>query len=98
MRLIHRYVMAAAVTAIACCGASAQVRDDRYSGVTGTIPPAAMASPAGAPAWSGESGSSGDPHMTAAAIRAAAASFPGCLDRMWPLAARRGITRNVYAA
>ena len=55
--------------------ASAQVRDDRYPGVTGTIPPAAVASPAGGPAWSGESGASGDPRMTAAAIRAAAAEF-----------------------
>ena len=75
MRLIHRYLLAAAVTAMAHCAASAQVRDDRYSGVTGSIPPAAIASPAGGPDWSGESGSSGDPRMTAAAIRAAAANF-----------------------
>lgn len=98
MRLIHRYLLAAAVTAMAHCAASAQVRDDRFPGVTGSIPPAAMASPAGGPAWSGESGSSGDPRMTAAAIRAAAENFAGCLDRLWPLAARRGISRNVYAA
>jgi lytic murein transglycosylase len=98
MRLIHRYIMAAAVTAIACSGASAQGRNDRSSGVTGTIPPAPMASPAGGPAWSGESGSSGDPQMTATAIRAAAANFTSCLDRLWPLAARRGISRNIYAA
>ena len=78
--------------------ASAQTRDDRYSGVTGTIPPAAVAPPASAPEWSGQSGASGDPRMTAAAIRAAAANFHGCLERLWPLAARRGITRNVYAA
>ena len=39
--------------------------------------------------------------MTAAAIRAAATDFRGCLERLWPLAARRGITRatyNVYTA
>ena len=36
--------------------------------------------------------------MTAAAIRAAAADFHGCLERLWPVAARRGISRNVYAA
>ena len=36
--------------------------------------------------------------MTAAAIRAAAADFRGCLERLWPLAARRGIARNVYVA
>ena len=98
MRLIHRYVLAAAVTAITCSGATAQLRDDRYPGVTGTIPPAAIASPAGGPAWSGESGSSGDPRMTATAIRAAAADFRGCLERLWPLAARRGITRATYNA
>jgi len=94
MQLIHRHILVAAVTAIACSGASAQVRDDRYSGITGSIPPAVVA----APSWSGESGSSGDPRMTADAIRAAAANFHGCLDRLWPLAARRGISHNVYAA
>jgi lytic murein transglycosylase len=88
--------LAAAVTAITCSGATAQLRDDRYPGVTGSIPPAAIASPASGPAWSGESGSSGDPRMTAAAIRAAAADFRGCLERLWPLAARRGITRATY--
>jgi lytic murein transglycosylase len=36
--------------------------------------------------------------MTAQAIRAAAADFQGCLQRLWPLAARRGVSRNVYAA
>jgi membrane-bound lytic murein transglycosylase B len=93
MRPIYRYILAAAVTAFACSAASAQVRDGRYSGVTGSIPPAAAA-----PVWSGESGSSGDPRMTAPAIRAAAADFQGCLQRLWPLAARRGVSRNVYAA
>ncbi|HEY1475603.1 MAG TPA: lytic murein transglycosylase [Pseudolabrys sp.] len=82
--------------AILCSGTSAQARDDLYSGPTGTIPPVATASPAGGAGWSGDSGSSGDPRMTAAAIRAAAADFPGCLERLWPLAARRGISRNVY--
>ena len=36
--------------------------------------------------------------MTAAAIRAAAANFRDCIERLWPLAARRGISHNVYAA
>jgi lytic murein transglycosylase len=90
--------MAAALMAIACSATSAQVRDDRYSGPTGTIPPTAIATPASGAGWSGESGSSGDPRMTAAAIRAATANFPGCLERLWPLAARRGISRNVYVA
>ncbi len=34
--------------------------------------------------------------MTAEAIRAAAANFRGCIERLWPLAARRGITRSVF--
>ncbi len=65
---------------------------DSYSGPTGTIPPSAM------PQWSGQPGSSGDPTMTPEAIRAAAADFPNCLERLWPAAARRGVTRNVYLA
>src|SRR5664279_437195 len=68
MRLIHRYLLAAVLMVAAGAAAMAQTRDDRYSGVTGTIPPAAVASPAGGPDWSGESGSSGDPRMTAAAV------------------------------
>ena len=36
--------------------------------------------------------------MTAQAIRAAAADFQDCLQRLWPLAARRGVSHNVYAA
>ena len=95
MRLINRFVLAGAVAAIACGPACAR---DRYSGPTGAIPPAVVAAAAGGPGWSGESGSSGDPRMTAEAIRAAAADFRGCLERLWPLAARRGIARNVYVA
>ena len=43
--------------------------------------------------WSGQSGASGNPLMTADAIRAAAADFGNCLERLWPEAARRGISR-----
>jgi membrane-bound lytic murein transglycosylase B len=48
------------------------------------------------PQWSGQSGASGDPLMTADAIRAAAADFGNCLAALWPDAARRGITRANY--
>jgi membrane-bound lytic murein transglycosylase B len=48
------------------------------------------------PQWSGQSGASGDPRMTADAIRAAAADFGNCLSDLWPDAARRGITRANY--
>jgi len=64
---------------------------------TGTVPPTAPA-PAGAPEWSGESGSSGHPLMTAEAIRSAAANFRNCLAELWPLAERRGVSRAVYEA
>jgi membrane-bound lytic murein transglycosylase B len=43
--------------------------------------------------WSGQSGASGNPLMTADAIRAAAGDFGNCLERLWPEAARRGISR-----
>jgi membrane-bound lytic murein transglycosylase B len=65
---------------------------------TGTVtqPPPASTGPA--PEWSGESGSSGHPLMTADAIRAAAANFRACLAGLWPLAERRGVTRAVFDA
>lgn len=85
----------AAILAATLGTAAAQDRDERY--ITGTISPPAAA-PAAAPAWSGESGASGHPLMTAPAIRAAAANFPMCLERMWPAASRRGISRETYLA
>ena len=61
---------------------------------TGSIvpPPSAPAKPE----WSGQSGASGHPLMTAEAIRAAALDFDNCLDRLWPEAARRGVSRLTY--
>ncbi|MFN3659306.1 MAG: lytic murein transglycosylase [Pseudolabrys sp.] len=66
---------------------------DGYSGPTGTI--SAKTHAAGR-AWSGEPGASGHPLMTSEAIRRAAADFPDCLERLWPLAARRGVSRAVF--
>ena len=71
------------------------------AGTTGAVPPAAapaMPPPPTAPEWSGESGSSGHPLMTAQAIRAAAADFRRCLGALWPAAERRGVTRAVFEA
>jgi lytic murein transglycosylase len=48
--------------------------------------------------WSGESGASGHPLMTADAIRAAAANFPNCIAGLWPDAERRGISRATFEA
>ena len=58
-------------------------------------PPSASPVPAGNATgqWSGQSGASGSPLMTADAIRAAAADFGNCIAGLWPDAARRGITR-----
>jgi membrane-bound lytic murein transglycosylase B len=50
----------------------------------------------GAPEWSGQSGSSGHPLMTAEAILSAAANFGTCLEGLWPDAARRGVSRETF--
>jgi lytic murein transglycosylase len=88
-----RPTLIATLLAAAIGGAAAQDRDDRYSGITGTITPS---STGGAQEWSGESGASGHPLMTAAAIRQAADNFGACLERIWPAAAKRAITRDFY--
>jgi membrane-bound lytic murein transglycosylase B len=77
-------------------GAAAQtLRAEDDNGLTGSLPPA-TGTQRGAPPWSGQDGASGDPAMTAAAIRAAAANFPACLARLWPTAAHRGVSRALY--
>src|SRR5436309_15732990 len=64
---------------------------DAGGATTGTVP----ASPPGSgPDWSGESGASGHPLMTAEAIRSAAANFHGCLEQLAALAERRGVPRG----
>ena len=61
-------------------------------------PPATASVPAtgGSDDWSGQSGASGDPRMTADAIRAAAADFGNCLAALEPDAARRGVSEANY--
>src|SRR5262245_4218734 len=61
-----------------------------------TAPP--PPSQSGTPEWSGESGASGHPLMTADAIRAAAANFRNCIAGMWPDAARRGVSQATFEA
>jgi lytic murein transglycosylase len=97
MRSSLRYLIAGALLA-AVGGAMAQSRDDRYPAVTGTIPRLAVVPSTPAPEWSGLSGASGDPRMSADAIRAAAANFHECLERLWPAAARRGVSRETFTA
>lgn len=91
------HLLAAALAIAACSAATAQTRRaDLYSGPTGSIGPAKSVARTAAPAWSGESGASGHPQMSADVIQASAANFHTCLERMWPLAARRGVTRQTY--
>jgi membrane-bound lytic murein transglycosylase B len=67
-------------------------------GAPGANTAGAPAPAAGTPDWSGESGASNHPLMTAQAIRAAAANFRNCLAGLWPLAERRGVSRAVFEA
>src|SRR5262245_33637173 len=79
---------------LAGLSACADTPADTRMQFTATAPTA----PTGAPEWSGQSGASGHPLMTADAIRAAAVDFPNCLARLAPDAARRGITAQTYSA
>ena len=45
---------------------------------------------------SGQPGASGNPLMSADAIRAAAADFGNCLEGLWPQAERRGVSRQTF--
>ena len=73
----------------------AAAQESRYPATTGALPQSA---PQQTPEWSGQSGASGHPLMTTEAIRASAANFHGCIQRLWPAASRRGISRKVFAA
>src|SRR5262245_51985445 len=61
-----------------------------------SVPQLSPSAPGGPPEWSGESGASGHPSMTADAIRTAAANFRTCLESIWPLAQKRGVSRATY--
>ena len=97
---ITRLYLTAAALLVALSGAAAAqtARDTRYTGTTGTIPPVVAAPQPPPPEWTGESGASGHPLMTADAIRAAAASFHTCIESLWPLAAKRSVSRSVFDA
>jgi membrane-bound lytic murein transglycosylase B len=90
--------MAAAVAAVAgtWSGAQAEFLGLRLpffdQDTTGSVAPVDQSG------WSGESGASGHPSMTADAIRAAAANFRACLEGLWPDAARRGVSRPTFDA
>ena len=93
---ILRFAAACVIAAAVAGSAKAQDRPDNWLSrlfqppATGSVP---GASGSGGTDWSGQSGASGDPSMTADAIRAAAADFGNCVAGLWPEAARRGVSR-----
>ncbi len=96
MRKARSCLIAAALIAAASGVAAAQSGRPGYAGVTATIPPVQPKGASNAPPWSGKSGGSGDPRMSAEAIRADAANFHRCIERLWPLAARRHVSRATF--
>jgi peptidoglycan lytic transglycosylase B len=95
-RLIVRGVTATGLLVAALAHATAQV-DERLPIV---LPPATgsiiSAPGSGVSEWSGQAGASGHPLMSVEAIRAAVANFSGCIEGLWPAAARRGISRQNF--
>jgi lytic murein transglycosylase len=86
----------AAAALLACLAGAALAQDKPDNWLTRLFQPPATGTVPGsgdATAWSGQSGASGNPLMSADAIRAAAADFGNCIAGLWPDAARRGITR-----
>jgi lytic murein transglycosylase len=92
---LNALVLAATVWAFPAFPQGLDIRTLFNSPGSGSVP---AAPPAGAQEWSGESGASNHPLMTAQAIRTAAANFRNCLAGLWPQAERRGVTRAVFEA
>jgi membrane-bound lytic murein transglycosylase B len=84
-------VMGLALTLAGCVGDSGP--GPLAASQAGAITAYAPVDPGG---WSGESGSSGHPDMQADVIRTAAANFKSCLEQIWPLAGRRGVSRQTF--
>lgn len=93
MRKAWPILIAVGILAAAGGAVAQDARGSRYPVTTGALSPATAQS---APAWSGESGASGHPLMTAEAIREAAGNFRSCVERLWQPAARRGISRTIF--
>src|SRR5690349_5965662 len=93
MRIFRHIVVGLGL--LAALGAGAAAQDERYPQMT---PPLTTGSISGAQnnTWSGEPGASGHPLMMPDAILAAVADFKNCLERMWPAAAKRGISRASF--
>jgi membrane-bound lytic murein transglycosylase B len=84
---------------VASVGATAQIIERLFPFLAPASPAVSTSAPdtkSYAPDWSGQSGSSGHPLMTAEAIVAAAANFNTCLEGLWPDAALRGVSRETF--
>jgi len=93
IKVLFRVATAALLAAALARAASAQQPDNWLTRLFQPPPSSPVPGSNGAAPWSGQSGASGNPLMTADAIKAAAADFPNCIAGLWPEAARRGITR-----
>ena len=82
-----------ALLPLALLAGAAQAQDDRYPQL---VPPTTGSIGSPGDKWSGEPGASGHPLMMPDAILAAVADFKNCLERIWPEAARRGISRASF--
>ena len=85
-----------AVLIAAASGVAVAQSSRNLAATTGSVPTGRLGMQTSEPSWSGRSGPSGDPRMSAAAIRAGAANFHRCVDALWPLAARRRISRATF--
>src|SRR5215469_1614636 len=95
--LLRGFVTVVALAAGLVMPAKAQDKPDNWlSRLFQPQPAAPVPSSGDETPWSGQSGASGNPLMTADAIRAAAADFNNCIANLWPDASRRGITRENY--
>lgn len=90
----RRLLSALLVSGVSVGAAGALAQDDRYATTTSSVP--GFTAPQAVPAWSGEPGGSGHPLMQPSAILAAAADFKNCLERFWPEAGRRGVSRASF--
>jgi membrane-bound lytic murein transglycosylase B len=78
---------------LAALSGAALAQDDRYPQ---SLPVITGSLGGQSDKWSGEPGASGHPLMMPDAILGAVADFKNCIERTWPEAARRGISRASF--
>jgi lytic murein transglycosylase len=94
MRQIRGVILAVAGTVLVSMLAAVPLAAAGSNGDrTGSIRDGSYAGQPTAQGWSGEDGASGDPLMSAAAIRQSAANFHSCIEGLWPAAARKHVSR-----